>query len=262
MYKAIQHVDFVDAVHKGDIDRVRQHLAERTDTNFQHPRTGLTVLHEAARSGHAEILLALLEDGKTLNLPSRDGRYAAHMADAAGYGMSSDALDRLRAGFKQLEDRTWAEEIRKRMVDENRAVINDPEASKKPGHVAELPDALQYLRKEAHKLEPLGEETLRGMENMTGYFLRGFGLPEIFARYALDNLLRLPREFHEAEKPRELVAACLFLMSDIAVDGGVKPSKAARLFGVDKQTLFKIRDRVLWALDHRLINQPGGPSSA
>ena len=62
-----------DAARIGDIEAVKQHLADGADVNAKN-KVGQTPLHEAAASGHKEIAELLIAKGANMNTKNAEGK--------------------------------------------------------------------------------------------------------------------------------------------------------------------------------------------
>lgn len=65
--------DFYMAAESGDLGRVRYHLSEGVDVDYQHPEVMQTALVASVQQGHAAIARVLLEHGADPNLPAELG---------------------------------------------------------------------------------------------------------------------------------------------------------------------------------------------
>lgn len=80
------HAAFVEAVNIGDVDKVRQLLANpEIDINYTEPGTGLTPLHIAAGRNAIAVLRLLTATGRCdLGIKDAQGRTAAIVAVTVG----------------------------------------------------------------------------------------------------------------------------------------------------------------------------------
>ncbi|ODT21629.1 MAG: hypothetical protein ABS35_16815 [Kaistia sp. SCN 65-12] len=80
------HAAFLEAVNIGDVDKVRQFLANPAiDINYAEPGTGLTALHIAAgRNAVAVLRLLLATERCDLGMKDAQGRTAAIVAVTVG----------------------------------------------------------------------------------------------------------------------------------------------------------------------------------
>jgi len=69
-----------DAVEKGNIEAVRQHLAAGVDVNAKDDQLGMTPLHFAAANGQKEVVEHLLAKGADINAKSGEGETPLHRA--------------------------------------------------------------------------------------------------------------------------------------------------------------------------------------
>ena len=72
------------AAFTGDIESLKQALANKADPNTRDPQSGSTLLATAALMGHTEVVALLLERGADVNARSRDGGTALHAAAFLG----------------------------------------------------------------------------------------------------------------------------------------------------------------------------------
>ena len=73
-----------DAIEKGNIEAVKQHLAAGADVNAKN-RSGWTPLHYAAQKGHKEIAKLLIAGGVDVNAKTDQGWIPLHLAALGGY---------------------------------------------------------------------------------------------------------------------------------------------------------------------------------
>ncbi|MBM6395305.1 ankyrin repeat domain-containing protein [Ochrobactrum anthropi] len=80
------HAAFLEAVNIGDVDKVRQFLANPAiDINYAEPGTGLTALHIAAGRNAVAVLRLLVRTGRCdLGIRDAQGRTAAVVAVTVG----------------------------------------------------------------------------------------------------------------------------------------------------------------------------------
>lgn len=82
----IDHVDqfgrtpFAEAVSEGKLDVAKLFLEKGADINFQHPKTGASVLVWEARKENVKIIEFLLKNGADIHLPDREGVTAIYEA--------------------------------------------------------------------------------------------------------------------------------------------------------------------------------------
>ena len=68
-----------EAAKRGDIEAVRQHLADETDVNAKDER-GFTALHHSVLSGHSETVMVIIDNGADVNAKDTIGMTALDMA--------------------------------------------------------------------------------------------------------------------------------------------------------------------------------------
>jgi hypothetical protein len=96
-----------DAVATGDLDAIKQRLADGQDINAKAPSVGLTPLMAAAITGQTDAAKLLLDEGANPNLKSsKDGATALHMAAFFGHIEIVKALLGRGADTKILNDRS------------------------------------------------------------------------------------------------------------------------------------------------------------
>ena len=77
-------VSIHDAAMKGNIEAVKQHLADGTDVNAKN-EFGITPLHRAASRGHKEIAELLIAKGADVNAKGKNGWTPLHFAAYWGH---------------------------------------------------------------------------------------------------------------------------------------------------------------------------------
>ena len=96
-----------DAAATGDLDAIKQRLADGQDINAKAPSVGLTPLMAAAITGQTNAAKLLLNEGANPNLKSsKDGATALHMAAFFGHIEIVKALLDRGADAKMLNDRS------------------------------------------------------------------------------------------------------------------------------------------------------------
>ncbi len=80
------------AVHKGNIEAVKQHLAAGADVNAKVDQFGSTSLHFAAGGGHKEIVELLIAGGADVNAKTKSGTTPLHLAAWKGHKETADLL--------------------------------------------------------------------------------------------------------------------------------------------------------------------------
>ena len=68
------------AAEKGNIEAVKQHLADGVDVNAKDFTLGRTLLHIAAREGHKEIVELLIAKGADVNAKDKNGKTPLDLA--------------------------------------------------------------------------------------------------------------------------------------------------------------------------------------
>ena len=71
--KHIRLIELIEAIEKGNIEAVKQHLAADADVNAK-DEEGLTPLHLAASWGHKEVAELLIANGADVNAKDNQGR--------------------------------------------------------------------------------------------------------------------------------------------------------------------------------------------
>ena len=70
-----RHLNLYEAAESGDIEAVKQHLADGTDIELKCTGCGSTALGHAAKEGHKEIAELLVENGADVNAEITSGNY-------------------------------------------------------------------------------------------------------------------------------------------------------------------------------------------
>jgi ankyrin repeat protein len=68
-----RHLNLYEAAESGDIEAVKQHLADGTDIELKCTGCGSTALGHAAKEGHKEIAELLVENGADVSAKDEDG---------------------------------------------------------------------------------------------------------------------------------------------------------------------------------------------
>jgi len=68
-----RHLNLYEAAESGDIEAVKQHLADGTDIELKCTGCGSTALGHAAKNGHKEIAELLVENGADVSAKDEDG---------------------------------------------------------------------------------------------------------------------------------------------------------------------------------------------
>ena len=84
-------MDIWEAVSKGDIEAVKQHIAAGTDVNAQGQYMG-TPLHYAADEGHKEIAELLIAEGADVNAKTNGGLTPLVLAEEEKQTETADLL--------------------------------------------------------------------------------------------------------------------------------------------------------------------------
>ena len=63
----IRLIELIEAIEKGDIEAVKQHLADGADVNAKEGEWGYTPLHSAVAEGHKEVAELLIANGADVN---------------------------------------------------------------------------------------------------------------------------------------------------------------------------------------------------
>ena len=93
-----------DAAEKGNIEAVKQHLAEGVDVNAKHG-VGQTPLREAARWGHKEIAELLIAKGADVNAKT-DGGFAKPIPKEGQLGLHLFILTPLDEAIRRKQTAT------------------------------------------------------------------------------------------------------------------------------------------------------------
>jgi len=101
-----------DAAEKGNIEAVKQHLAEGVDVNAKHG-VGQTPLREAARWGHKEIAELLIAKGADVNAKHGNGYTPLHDAAYGGHKEIAELLIANGANVNAKTDGGFAKPIPK-----------------------------------------------------------------------------------------------------------------------------------------------------
>ena len=117
-------ISIYDAVQRGNIEAIKQHLASGTNVNLKNDG-GSTPLIEASRKGHKEIAKLLIENGADVNckleyttdIESIEGWTSLHVAAAKGHKVIAELLIIKGADVNAMDDTRrspldWAQIIR------------------------------------------------------------------------------------------------------------------------------------------------------
>ncbi len=88
---------FINAVIKGEIDTVKEYLAEHSDVNTRTRKSGRTALHIAAWCNHIVLAKLLIQSNANVNLKDAAGWTALHYAAMRGRSMIATFLIRAHA---------------------------------------------------------------------------------------------------------------------------------------------------------------------
>ena len=87
-----RHLNLYEAAESGDIEAVKQHLADGTDIELKCTGCGSTALGHAAKHGHNEIAELLIENGADVSAKDEDGSTPLHLAALMGYKEIAELL--------------------------------------------------------------------------------------------------------------------------------------------------------------------------
>jgi len=87
-----RHLNLYEAAESGDIEAVKQHLADGTDIELKCTGCGSTALGHAAKYGHNEIAELLIENGADVDAKDEDGSTPLHLAALMGYKEIAELL--------------------------------------------------------------------------------------------------------------------------------------------------------------------------
>ena len=87
-----RHLNLYEAAESGDIEAVKQHLADGTDIELKCTGCGSTALGHAAKHGHNEIAELLIENGADVSAKSLEGLTPLHFAALAGHKEIAELL--------------------------------------------------------------------------------------------------------------------------------------------------------------------------
>jgi len=80
-----RHLNLYEAAESGDIEAVKQHLADGTDIELKCTGCGSTALGHAAKNGHKEIAEILIAEGADVSAKTDDGGTPLHLAALNGH---------------------------------------------------------------------------------------------------------------------------------------------------------------------------------
>jgi ankyrin repeat protein len=87
-----RHLNLYEAAESGDIEAVKQHLADGTDIELKCTGCGSTALGHAAKHGHNEIAELLIENGADVSAKSLKGLTPLHYAAVNGHKEIAELL--------------------------------------------------------------------------------------------------------------------------------------------------------------------------
>ena len=87
-----RHLNLYEAAESGDIEAVKQHLADGTDIELKCTGCGSTALGHAAKHGHNEIAELLIENGADVSAKSLKGLTPLHHAASEGHKEIAELL--------------------------------------------------------------------------------------------------------------------------------------------------------------------------
>jgi ankyrin repeat protein len=87
-----RHLNLYEAAESGDIEAVKQHLADGTDIELKCPGCGSTALGHAAKHGHNEIAELLIENGADVSAKDDEGMTPLHIAASNGFKEIAELL--------------------------------------------------------------------------------------------------------------------------------------------------------------------------
>jgi ankyrin repeat protein len=90
---------FIGAAQRGETDFMKQFLAGEMDINVRLKDTGDTALMLAAKAGHLDTVVVLIEYGADVNFKNMDGETALSLSEKNKFGDIANAL--VRAGATQ-----------------------------------------------------------------------------------------------------------------------------------------------------------------
>ena len=87
-----RHLNLYEAAESGDIEAVKQHLADGTDIELKCTGCGSTALGHAAKYGHNEIAELLIENGADVSAKDESGGTPLHLAALMGHKEIAELL--------------------------------------------------------------------------------------------------------------------------------------------------------------------------
>jgi len=93
----------IEAIEKGDIEAVKQHIAAGTDVNAK-DRYGATPLHIATHLGHKETVELLIANGADVNAKDDNGCTPVSLAEGGKHTETADLLRKHGGIERRLTD--------------------------------------------------------------------------------------------------------------------------------------------------------------
>jgi len=102
-----RHLNLYEAAESGDIEAVKQHLADGTDIELKCTGCGSTALGHAAKHGHNEIAELLIENGADVSAKSESGGTPLHLAALMGHKEIAELLIAKGADVNAKSEDGW-----------------------------------------------------------------------------------------------------------------------------------------------------------